>query len=75
MYVALPESPFPDLSLSDPPLPAAAVVQFVLAGVADHGNDVGDDGGGGGGGCFLVHSAITTPVLDGRWDENVLTHK
>lgn len=77
-YSALPESPFPGLSLSDLSLPAAAAaaaaaaVQFVLVGVADHDNDVDDDGGGG---CFDVRSAITTPVLDGRWDENVLTHK
>lgn len=49
-------------------------MQFVLVGGANHDYDDGD--GGDGGGCFDVRSsAITTPVLDGRWDENVLTHK
>lgn len=65
----LPESPFPGLSLSDLPLPAAAAAafQFVLFGGVDHdNNDVDDDGGG----CFDVHSAIITSVLDGKWDEN-----
>ncbi len=62
-HSALPESPFPGLSLSDLPLPAAAAaaaaaaVQFVLVGGADDDNDVDDDGGGG---CFDVRSAITT---------------
>lgn len=73
-YSALPESPFPGLSLSDRPLPAAAVVvHTVLVGGADHDND--DVDGDGGGGCSDVRSAITTPVLDGRWDENGLAHK
>lgn len=78
----LPESPYPGLSLSDVPLTAtaaaAAAVQFVLGERVVHENDDVDDGagdGGGGGVFFCVHSAITTPVLDGRWDENVLTHK
>lgn len=70
-YSALPESPSPGLSLSDLPLPAAAAAA-VLVGGADHDND--DVDGDGGGGCFDVRSAITTPVLDGRWDENALTH-
>ena len=53
---------------------AAAAAQLVLVGGADHGHDGADDGEGGGGGCFDVRSAIATPVLDGRWDENVHTH-
>lgn len=59
----------PGLSLSDLPVPAAAV-HFVVVVGSDHDNDDVDDDGG----CFDVLSAITIPVLDGRWDENVLTH-
>lgn len=71
----LPESPYPGLSLSCVPLTAtAAAVQFVLGEGVVHENDDVDDGGGGGV-FFYVHSAITTPELDGRWDENVLAHK
>lgn len=58
-YSTLPESPFPCLSLSDRPLPAAPV-QFVLVGGAEHDNDEVDDDVGAG--CFVVRSAITTPV-------------
>lgn len=67
MYDALPESPFPGLSLSDLPLP-----QFFLVGGVDHENDdaVVDDDDDDGGRCFAVRSAITTPLLDGRRGEN-----
>lgn len=74
---ALPESPNPGLSLSDLPQTAAAaaasaefVLEFVLVGWVEYGFDEVDDCGG----CFDVRSVITTPLLDGRWDENALTH-
>lgn len=70
----LPESPYPGLSLSYVTATAAAV-RFVLGEGVVHENDDVDDGDGGGGVFFYVHSAITTPELDGRWDENVLAHK
>lgn len=69
MYSALPESPCPGLSLSDLQLPAAsAAVELRQVSRAY----VDDDGGGI---FFYVRSVIQTPVLDDRWDENVLTHK
>ncbi|MEQ2217778.1 hypothetical protein XENOCAPTIV_022301 [Xenoophorus captivus] len=71
MYSTLPESPYPGLSLSDLQLPAAsaAVVVGQVAHAYDDADDDVDDEG-----CFYVHSVIQTPVLDDRWDENVLTH-
>lgn len=47
VWRSLPESPFPGLSLSELPLPAAATVQFVVVGGADRGNDDAEDGGEG----------------------------
>lgn len=75
LYRALPEAPSPGLSLSDLPLSAAAsaaAVEFVALGGVSHDNDDVDDDVGF---VFYVHSAITTPVLDGGWDVNVLTQR
>lgn len=66
----LPQSPFPGLSLSDLQLPAVPVV-----GEVAHDNEDADDDDEGGAGCFVVHSANTTPELDGRWDGHGFSHK
>lgn len=60
-YSTLPESPFPSLSLSDLPLPAAPV-HLALVGGAEDGYDEVDDDDDVGAACLVVRSAITTPV-------------
>lgn len=71
-YSALPESPYPGLSLSDLQLPAASAALFVegISHAYDDADDEDDDGG-----SFDVRSVTQAPVLDERWDGNVLTHK
>lgn len=71
MCVTLPESLNPGLSLSVLQLlPASAESDSALVGSFCHDNDAdGDDGDDVRVSC--VHSANTTPVLDGRWDERV----
>lgn len=60
-YSTLPESPFPSLSLSDLPLPAAPVL-FALVGGVEHGYHEVEDDDDVGAACLVVRSAITTPV-------------